>query len=220
MKSMFYKGENISPWGLIFSLLNRKIRKIDYADFQNLSQEEKDGGTLWCVVNAPDIDVLRYYPVGCYFETTDTTFDPNTEWGGTWVLETEGLVHISSGTNYVVSANNQDGGVKQITYTPQGTNAAIKLTASQSGIRSHSHYVKAIAGSNQQQVRGAWQNTTNNSSTSGAAWGGQAGSWELQAVSNTAYDAADAHGHTFTGTQATLDNMQPYKIVNRWHRTA
>lgn len=161
-----------------------------------------------------------FYPVGSYYETTDTTFNPNTTWGGTWELEDEGLVHISSGTNYAVSSNAQDGGAKQITYTPQGTNAAIKLTAAQSGIRSHSHYVKAIYGSTQNQVRGAWQNTTNNSSTSGAAWGGAAGTWELQAVSNQQYDAADAHGHTFTGTQAILDNMQPYKIVNRWHRTA
>ena len=59
MKSMFYKGENISPWGLIFSLLNRKIRKINYADFQNLSQEEKDDGTQWCVYGAPDFITNR-----------------------------------------------------------------------------------------------------------------------------------------------------------------
>lgn len=25
-----------------------------------------------------------FYPVGCYFETTDGSFDPNTAWGGTW----------------------------------------------------------------------------------------------------------------------------------------
>lgn len=24
------------------------------------------------------------YPVGCYFETTDADFDPNTTWGGKW----------------------------------------------------------------------------------------------------------------------------------------
>lgn len=26
-----------------------------------------------------------FYPVGSYFETSDSTFDPNVEWGGTWV---------------------------------------------------------------------------------------------------------------------------------------
>lgn len=28
-----------------------------------------------------------FYPVGSYFETSDSTFDPNTEWGGTWEFE-------------------------------------------------------------------------------------------------------------------------------------
>jgi len=28
-----------------------------------------------------------FYPVGSYYETSDTSFDPNTAWGGTWVQE-------------------------------------------------------------------------------------------------------------------------------------
>ena len=28
-----------------------------------------------------------FYPVGSYFETSDSTFDPNVEWGGTWTSE-------------------------------------------------------------------------------------------------------------------------------------
>lgn len=28
-----------------------------------------------------------FYPVGSYFETSDSTFDPNVEWGGTWEVE-------------------------------------------------------------------------------------------------------------------------------------
>ena len=27
-----------------------------------------------------------FYPVGSYYETSDSTFDPNVTWGGTWVL--------------------------------------------------------------------------------------------------------------------------------------
>ena len=26
--------------------------------------------------------------------------------------------------------------------------------------------------------------------------------------------------HGFTGTNASINVMQPYKVVNRWHRTA
>ena len=35
------------------------------------------------------------YPVGSYYETSDTSFNPNTTWGGTWELETDGTVLVS-----------------------------------------------------------------------------------------------------------------------------
>lgn len=210
MKSMFYKGENISPWGLIFSLLNRKIRKIDYAEFQNLSQEEKDGGTLWCVINAPDIDVLRYYPVGCYFETTDTTFNPNTEWGGTWELESGGLVHVSAGTNYVVSANVKDGG-----------EATHLLTAAESGVPAHAHPASSGTGTTTgMRIVGSYGTTHaanhipgynggSYTDITGGSFSGANHTHSITVSNNTALNATTAH-----------NNMQPYKIVNRWHRTA
>ena len=30
-----------------------------------------------------------FYPVGSYYETSDSTFDPNVRWGGTWVQDTQ-----------------------------------------------------------------------------------------------------------------------------------
>ena len=38
------------------------------------------------------------YPVGSYYETSDTSFNPNTSWGGTWVLENDGTVLVSKST--------------------------------------------------------------------------------------------------------------------------
>lgn len=35
----------------------------------------------------PPFTPLDYYPIGAYFETSDSTFDPNEEWGGTWEQE-------------------------------------------------------------------------------------------------------------------------------------
>lgn len=35
------------------------------------------------------------YPVGTYYETSDTNFNPNTDWLGTWVEDTEGLSTIA-----------------------------------------------------------------------------------------------------------------------------
>ena len=43
------------------------------------------------------LDVI--YPVGSYYETSDTLFDPNTAWGGTWLEDTEGRVLVASDIN-------------------------------------------------------------------------------------------------------------------------
>ena len=39
------------------------------------------------------IDVT--YPVGSYYETSNTDFDPNNEWGGTWTREDDGTALVS-----------------------------------------------------------------------------------------------------------------------------
>lgn len=35
------------------------------------------------------------HPVGTYYETSNGEFDPNTSWGGTWELETDGTALVS-----------------------------------------------------------------------------------------------------------------------------
>ena len=47
-----------------------------------------------------------FYPVGSYYETSDTSFNPNTAWGGTWVEDTAGkvLVSLDTGTFDTVGA--------------------------------------------------------------------------------------------------------------------
>lgn len=36
------------------------------------------------------------YPVGTYYETSDIWFNPQREWGGTWVMDTKGLVTVGA----------------------------------------------------------------------------------------------------------------------------
>lgn len=38
------------------------------------------------------ISVLDCYPIGSYYETSDSTFNPNTAWGGTWTIDIDGKV--------------------------------------------------------------------------------------------------------------------------------
>lgn len=212
--------ENLSPNGhytmaqrifyKISLLLNRKIRTISYDDFQLLSQAEKDDGTQWCVYGAPDTTVLKYYPVGSYYETSDTTFDPNTAWSGTtWVLETEGLVHVSSGTNYTVSADAQDGGESKHTLTAaempsHGHNIRVWNTASASGVWKYWINNGTELANNPYGLRGAFNASWANGNQSAA----QSGNGDQAGRSDP------------SGGGQSHNNMQPYKIVNRWHRTA
>lgn len=125
-----------------------------------------------------------FYPVGSYYETSDTSFDPNTAWGGTWVKETGGQVHVSSGGSYSVSganSNTSDGGSKDAVVVSHTHRVS-------SGWSSASGTDRITYG----QVSGAYYNE---------------GSGAVQFIQNT-------------GVSGTDKNMQPYIVVNRWHRTA
>ena len=174
-----------------------------------------------------------YYPVGSYYETSDTTFNPNTTWGGTWVLETAGLVHVSGGTGYVVDGANSNNGSGE---KDGGSTDAVVV--------SHSHSVGAVAtggmSANASHYHSAlpagyyWHSssTAEGAETGGALSGSghkypQASSsaeWSRQKNSSTVSVAhthtVPAHNTNVYGTGATNANMQPYVNVNRWHRTA
>lgn len=50
--------------------------------------------------------VLDFYPVGSYYETSDSNFDPNAEWGGTWLSEnTYHSQIVEQGSDYVRFSN-------------------------------------------------------------------------------------------------------------------
>lgn len=153
------------------------------------------------------------YPVGCYFETTDTDFDPNEVFVGTWVLEAEGLVHISSGENYTVSNLNQDGGTSTTSYTPQGTNDGTAISIDQ--MPNHNHTLQMTR--NGQYFNAIWFGGYASGTGRGGINYNETSAGASPYISKTG--GGKTHSHTFRGTSTTLDNMQPYKIVNRWYRT-
>lgn len=129
------------------------------------------------------------YPVGSYYETSDSTFNPNNSFVGTWELEAEGLVHIGSGTNYAIGAT---GGEK--THT---------LTSSESGMPSHRH-LDCNGGYNVHDA-GSWASRT--------APANQTGNTPF--INNQTYTS-----YASANASSAHNNMQPYVVVNRWHRTA
>ena len=186
-----------------------------------------------------------FYPVGSYYETSDASFDPNVSWGGTWELEASGNVHVSSGTGYTIGAT---GGEATHVLTPsetatknhshtinhghsftnptlpnhvhstggtasEGTDRFLVQTSNSSGgvmrrsIKPGSgtalagNYYNADAPITRKQNTG---NPTSNPSCSGGSVTGHTGSSGGQTEAN-----GSAH-----------NNMPPYIVINRWHRTA
>ena len=58
----------------------------------NLNKIENQLETL---TNLQDQLLDIFYPIGSYYETSDTSFDPNVTWGGTWVEDSKGRVTVA-----------------------------------------------------------------------------------------------------------------------------
>lgn len=178
-----------------------------------------------------------FYPIGSYYETSDSTFDPNVVWGGTWALEESGRVHVSAGTGYSIGSK---GGNKDaiVPYHNHGFTMP-KMASSGSGTSgdggSHSGTFDLRFWGTGRGVTGVSGVFTQKDQTA-AANAFSAASNNPNKVQRVTLSVGNHkhstpnHTHTwstngsvdYTGTNgnATNANMQPYIVVNRWHRTA
>lgn len=133
------------------------------------------------------------YPVGAYYETSDTSFDPNVAWGGTWVEDSAGRVTVAQDTSDTAfDAIGETGGSKYIqAHTHSFTNPTIT-----------SYYRESVAYSSGSSARPYTQSGSSGSTTDWA----KASSGAVGAVSGASTGSAG--------------NLQPYIVVKRWHRTA
>lgn len=163
---------------------------------------------FYCNMDASFVDandVMRalfdfIHPVGSYYETSDTSFDPNVTWGGTWSLEAAGQVHVSAGTGYTVAG--------ALTNTSDGGEATHTLNTTE--IPQHQH---TVGGNNQY----FW--TTPQGGTAPSRHTVSSGSGAANML--RAPDAIARYTVTDNaGSGGAHNNMQPYIVVNRWHRTA
>lgn len=148
-----------------------------------------------------------FYPVGSYYETSDTSFDPNVSWGGTWVKDSAGRVTVAQDTaDASFDVIGETGGVKDA-IVPYHYHSVNKVTIGSSG--NHTHKVKSSKTAASGSVK--YMPDSNSSTTF------------------SAIDTSGAHGHdvpahntNYAGTNgnATNANLQPYIVVVRWHRTA
>lgn len=199
-----------------------------------------------------------FYPVGSYYETSDTSFNPNVSWGGTWSLETEGQVHVSgsaSGTYQVNGArtNTSDGGAStvkltdaQVAHGHSFTNPTYKATGGAVTNRAKFNTGGMSANATHSHTYGNYTNAspTGSPNAAGVVWigSGVVSGVAVGGISSTSVahtHEVPEHGHGFTqptisvntngsvanlsgasSTRTAHSNMQPYIVVNRWHRTA
>lgn len=152
-----------------------------------------------------------FYPVGSYYETSNTSFNPNTAWGGTWELETQGKVHIGSGADYTVGGT---GGSKTTNFSSTGTTDSHTLVLDE--IPSHKHIALKRKRSSVDDFLGG----------SEANYGAEDATVTVSKFddSKNYYTSSSGggkgHTHNFGLSVNNINVMQPYIVVKRWHRTA
>ena len=183
--------------GLVLPSKNEIDTKI--GDLTSLTTTEK--GSIVGAVNEIDnnLNLVQYelwktiYPVGCLFETTDSAFNPQTHFGGTWEQYGAGRVTVgySSGETEF-NASGKTGGAK--THTHQhfsavgkaGSTIAVMAPASTSGYLGSTTELHNIA-----------------------------------TVNHHLLSAGVTQGvERYVDTTTATSGLQPYITVFRWRRTA
>lgn len=132
------------------------------------------------------------YPVGSYYVSMSSTFDPNVEFVGTWVQDTDGRMTMTSSD---INDVGNTGGEK-----------THKLV--QAEVPSHRHTGSGVT--IQTGKNGSFGNTTQSS-----YWNWTRGtSLKYERI----YDATMTPASAGSGT--AHNNLQPYIVCVRWHRVA
>lgn len=157
----------------------------------------------WLKAKAEASSVLSMYPIGSVYMTENAAFDPNAEWGGTWV-KIENRFLLGSGTKAVGA---------------QGGEEYVTLSIYEIPAHSHARGSMDITGNLSngdiriEDVSGAIYNRGN-------AYNGSGGSWLT--IAQMGFKASrNWSGYTSSsGSGQSHNNMPPYQVVNIWKRTA
>ena len=165
------------------------------------------------------IDV--FYPVGSYYETSDTSFDPNTAWGGTWAKDSAGRVTVAiDTTDAALDTIGERGGSK---FIQAHNHAFTQPTVNGGGI------TNGIGGGNHSHNISRQSLTRSTGNYTVYAPIGYNGSDNVSSQNVGHTHNLPSHTHSVSGgavgvvsgaSTGNAGNMQPYIVVNRWHRTA
>ncbi len=135
------------------------------------------------------------YPVGSYYETSNTSFDPNKSFGGTWVQDTVGYCTIGAdvdGDSGLATTNNA------VAISVGQTLGEKNHTLTTSEMPKHSHTYDKIKDTGRSDSHFALHYNLD------ASWGAE----KENGASTSQVGSGTAH-----------NNVQPSIGVIRWHRT-
>lgn len=163
---------------------------------------------------------LLAYPVGSYYYTSNTSFNPQTEWGGRWEKLQDGRVLISNSSSHAVGS--------------VGGSETVTLTEAQMPKHIHSHSHKHSHNRGTMNITGFFGADDRMFNSYGGAFykgkssdtGSQRSEWgnvfnfdaSRTWTGITSYDATV--GGSYVGGGQAHSNMQPYRTAVCWHRTA
>lgn len=134
-----------------------------------------------------------FHPVGSYYETSDTNFDPNISWSGTWVLDSKGKITVSQDEEQEEFAEvGQTGGEKTHNHTLENGYAQLKTNK---GSATAGYVSKAVE----------------SYTTDVKFYTDKMASGDTETMSE---------GVQLAGSTDASSSLQPYIVVMRWHRTA
>lgn len=158
--------------------------------------------------------ILECYPVGSYYETSDSNFNPNTEWGGTWNKETV----FGDGK---LLFNNDSAEISQTS-----------VTLSES-VENYGSVTVCYKDNDNKYNSVDISNPVNKTFGLIASWGNAAnylyyktGSWKIGTTTltmNWEYEYAITTTPNVTRTQKNvfaITQVIAYRTMYRWHRTA
>ena len=165
---------------------------------------------------------LLAHPVGSFFDTSDLSFNPNTAWGGTWERIQDGRVLIANNSNHSVGST--------------GGSETVTLNTNQIPSHDHRHSHSHVHDKGDMNITGHF-GLTDRSTFAGVGGAFSIGDWKdighdgtgagylinfnakRTWTGNTGRDATANSSSPVGGGQAH-NNMQPFRTVVRWHRTA
>lgn len=133
------------------------------------------------------------YPVGTYYETSNANWTPSSAgWYGTWVEDTAGKTTVAKSTDTEFNSIGKTGGEKKHTLTIEE-------------MPKHTHEMRVVK--DNETNSGGSLPKANNSHGNNNGW------------SDYVYDITNYAINNKGGGQSH-NNLQPYIVVRRWHRTA